>query len=453
MINFSNIIRESQKNHESGALLKSEVTKYISRVNKKLPANVQKAIYLTQKYNICDRETLDTIRQANKSQLPSLDIAGMSPADLETLWGLMKDMGAKYKYMPQYMSPAQRQAIEAGKLALDDLTIDLETPAGRNAATKMYMPMIYTIVNQYAGTSKLSKPELVSAALEGFTEAMNTWRSGKSDPDKKHTSFRTYAAYMVKFKILHDINTHSHTISGSSYAYNKYGSALLDAVSLDNTDEFSQDHMTELGREDKPVGQEARMWDKLYAMLEKQFSQRNMDIFYRFFGLNGYKKEKSKDIAKSYGMSEGNIRNGVLNKMLKWLKTNVKASDILMDIQDLYTESLMIELVGSTREQIIESFLQNDVYILLEELTRWNNKDVFRQALEAALGQLKDPDGMLSIISGRFIDIDNNLKKSKKDIIAFLSAMYPTEPMNRKTDVDLLEYMEEIQDYYHKYHK
>ena len=36
-------------------------------------------------------------------------------------------------------------------------------------------------------------------------------------------------------------------------------------------------------------------------------------------------------------------------------------------------------------------------------------------------------------------------------IIEFLSHMYPTESMTKKSDVSLLDYMSEIQDYYQEY--
>jgi hypothetical protein len=42
-------------------------------------------------------------------------------------------------------------------------------------------------------------------------------------------------------------------------------------------------------------------------------------------------------------------------------------------------------------------------------------------------------------------------KANKKLIISFLTAMYPTESFTKKTDVSLLEYMDELADLYKKY--
>jgi hypothetical protein len=174
-----------------------------------------------------------------------------------------------------------------------------------------------------------------------------------------------------------------------------------------------------------------------------------VDIFYRFFGLNGRRREKSKDIAKSYNMSEGNIRNSVLNKILKFLRKNSKASDILSDIQDIYTEHLMCDMLGMDKQQIIETLASDDTYLLLEDLNRWKSPTLFHNALTKAMGMVKTD--MTPMLAGGFNDIDDNLKKSKKDIITFLSNMYPTENMFNKSDVDLIEYMQELQNAYQKY--
>ena len=87
----------------------------------------------------------------------------------------------------------------------------------------------------------------------------------------------------------------------------------------------------------------------------------------------------------------------------------------------------------------------------MEEITRWHNKDVFKRALTSALPG--NQDIILNILKGGFEEVDDNIKKYKKDIIKFLSSMYPTENMSRKTDVDLIEYMMELQEIYKKYNK
>ena len=198
---------------------------------------------------------------------------------------------------------------------------------------------------------------------------------------------------------------------------------------------------------------EEKQWNALYDRIESQFKQRDIDIFYRYFGLKGYKREKSKDIAKSFGMSEGNIRNSVINKILTFLKKDKKSSDILQNIQDVYNESLMIELFGLEREEIMEALISNDMFILLEELNRWNNKHVFKNAIEAACYNLNQNECEIikTLLDSDFEYLDDNFKKNKKLIILFLSNLYPSENISRKTDITILEYIEELQEYYKKY--
>ena len=233
---------------------------------------------------------------------------------------------------------------------------------------------------------------------------------------------------------------------------------MLDAVSIDglsknDDDEIKQDRLVALGYNDdeRDEATDVEQWKKVFNILEKKFKQRDLDIFYRYFGLNGYKREKSKDIAKMYGMSEGNIRNSVINKMIAFLKKDKGALELLMDLKESYNESLMIELFRCDKETILERLSNDDIYILLEEITKWNNKDVFKRALNASLPS--NNDIILDILNGGFEEIDSNVKKYRKDIIYFLNNMYPTENFIRKTDVDIIEYMMELQEIYKKYKK
>ena len=152
-------------------------------------------------------------------------------------------------------------------------------------------------------------------------------------------------------------------------------------------------------------------------------------------------------------MSEGNIRNSVINKMIAFLKRDRGATEILSNIQDMYNESLMCSLINSPREVILETLVNDDIFILLEELNRWNNKDVFFHSLYLAYENISESDINVinTLINGDFSILDDLYKKNKKSIVRFLKDMYPTENISRKTDVALLEYMEDIQNAYQKY--
>lgn len=454
MNNFSVILNEVRKNFDSVSLLQSDITSFINKVNKAIPSTVKDVVYLTKKYNLLDRASIDEIRLASKGSLQRLaDKYNIKVDEIEYFWKSLKDLKSNIYLLPQYMSPQEREELEAGRLAMDDLTIDLESSAGRNAATKMYMPMVLKIVGQYTGKSKLSKSELISAALEGFTLAMNDWDRSKGVP------FKTYAGTRVNQILLNEINHNSHSLSGfNSYAAKQGYKA--DALSLDQLvngdEEFHQDRLAALGgTDDEPRSIDDRDLHAIYDMLEKKFSQRDCTIFYRLFGLNGYPKSKSKDIAKEFGWSEGNIRNSVLNKILKYLRTDKRAQDILASLNESYNISLMIGLVGMDREFVMETLYNDDIYILLEELNRWADAGSFHVILEETLAQLSHADSkyILEVLSKDFDFLDGSFKKHKKLIILFLEHMYPTESMSRKTDVSLIDYMLEIQEAYKKYSK
>ena len=459
MNKFTSILTE-RDSYQNQSLLKTEITNFINKVKKRIPAKVQAVIDLTYKNNILSKNDINDIKNSSKSSIKHLCAKyDMSEEQMEDLRDSLKDLGNDIKLLPQMMSAAEREALELGRLSMNDLTIDLKTPAGRNAVAKMYMPLVYAIINQFVGKSRLDKSSLISAGLEGLTSAMNDWKSS-AESGEKTVSFKTYVGYRVRQQILNDINSLGHSLSGgSSYTYNKYGGALMDAVSLDgiprdDEGEFKNDRLAALGTEDKLSKEEQADWKSLYKLLESKFSQRDMNIFYRYFGLNGYKREKSKDIAKSYGMSEGNIRNSILNKILKYLKQDRKAMDILTSLNDIYNENLMVDMISYSKSAIIEALASDDLYILLEEMTKWNKKESFDNDLSAVLksmGSEKNKKFIIDLLSADFNFADEYLKKQKDVILKFMSLMYPTENISKLTDVDKLQKIVELQTLYQKH--
>lgn len=459
MHNFTQYITEAHKKLESQVLAAPEVADYIKAVSKTVSRDIQNVLFLTQKYSLFSTDQIEEIRWAGKNLLSKLsEKLDIPENDLEDIWNVVSKMKEhELRVFPQYQSAQERDAVLNKKLRVSDLTIDLESDKGKRDVIKMYTPLVHKIVNQFVGKSKLNKAELMSAALMGFNDAINNWNP---EADKA-VSFKTFASYCVRQQILNDINEYGHTLSGTSwYAAEKAkkGEVKLDATSIDsfmNDDgEWTNDHLAALGAEDKDKD-DTEHWKKVYKAIEDKFKVRDVDIFYRYFGLNGRKKEKSKDIAKSYGMSEGNIRNSVINKILAFLRTDKELLSILMDIQDIYNEGLMIEMIHMDREQILETLLNDDTFILLEEINRWSTASKFESALNNALSNMdeKSSDIIIELLGGEFDDIDNQYKKNKKIIILFLSNMYPTETFLRKSDVAIIDRMHELQETYKRFSK
>ena len=459
---FSKIIavNEAAKLVSNDVMTLDEIKDYLEKVGKKIPKQVADIVYLTMKYNLTTQKSIDDIRDANKSKLDKLAFNYNIPqSEIEELWKSLKDLKTNLRLLPQYQTSSERSAFMTGKLIMSDITIDVETSAGRNACAKQYMPMVHKIVNGYVGKSRLDKPELMSAALQGFTYAMNTWRRSDKD-DSKSVPFKTYAGYCVRNQILQDINTLSFVVNTNQHAIWKNGSSAFQGQSLDgfgiNTDDdFKQDRLAILGIEDANQNlskNEEESWEDLYKLIEGKFKQRSIDIFYRYFGLNGYQKEKGKDIAKRLGISQSAV-TATVNMILSELKKDKRAMDILADLQSAYNESLMIDIMNLDKEMMIEAILSDDTFILLEELTKWSNKDVYINTLNDAINSLdkEDRKTITSILSNGFDYLDKIFKASKKIIVKFLSGMYPTESFTRKSDVALLEYMDELADLYKKY--
>lgn len=458
--NFT-VINEAVKRTSIEVLTVEDINQYAHAVKKMIPSQVADIIYLTAKYKLCDQKSIDDIKACNKGQLGKISAKFNIPMnELEDLWENIKSLKNNIRLLPQYQTPSERKAFMAGKLEMSDIAIDLETSAGRNACAKQYMNMVHKIVNGYVGQSKLSKPELMSAALQGFTDAMNDWR--KNDTEENTVPFKTYAAYRVKQQILNDINSLSYTVSTNWYGVKKMGAGMLSAVSIDgmmgdDDDDFKQDRLGFLGEEPNYnlTQSDERNWNELYKFIESTFKQRDVDVFYRYFGLKGHAKEKQKDIAKSLGISPQLVVNIIKEVIIKKLKSNPKAMEILRDLQDSYNESLMLDIMSLDKKMMIEAILSDDTFILLEELTKWSNKDVYINTIESALTTLSKDDkkSVEKILNNDFDYLDSIFKSNKKLIIKFLSGVYPTESFIRKSDVALLEYMIELADLYKKYTK
>ena len=459
MHNFTQYINEARKKAESQVLTEPEISNYIKAVAKTVSRDIQNLLFLTQKYSLFSTDQIEGIRLMSKSELSKAAKTLEIPVgDLEDIWNIVSKMKEhELRVLPQYQSAQEREGILNKKLRVSDLTIDLESEKGKRDVVKMYMPLIYKIVNQWVGKSKLTKAELMSAAMMGFSDAINHW-----DPEAdKAVSFKTFASYCVRQQILNDINEYGHTLSGTSWysaELAKQGKVKLDATSLDNMmnddGDWTNDHLAALGQEDKDKD-DTDKWKKVFKAIEDKFKVRDVDIFYRYFGLNGRKKEKSKDIAKSYGMSEGNIRNSVINKILGFLRTDKELLSVLMDIQDIYNEGLMVEMIHLDREQILEALLNDDTFILLEEINRWSNIGHFENAISVAINDMseKDANVIVDLLKGGFDDLDSQYKKNKKAIVQFLSNMYPTETFARKSDVAIIDRMNELQETYNRFNK
>ena len=459
MIKFTELISEARTrvNYDSVSLLTSEITKYINKVKKEIPKNVQDVIYLTQKYNLTNKEDINSIIDANKSQLQQLSVEfNIGLDNLIDLQKQLKALKTKIRLLPQYQSEQEREDIMAGKLAMDDLTIDLTSQAGKNAVAKMYTPLVFKIVNKYVGQSSLDRAALISAGMYGLAEAIEEFNVEKSNGKP----FKTYAAARIEQEIKNDITYRSRTISGSWYSDKQGTSAYttsLSSFSTNDDGEYNDDHLAFLADyDDYDSRDKEKIFNELYKMLESKFSVRDCDIYYRYMGLKDYfgMKQKSKDIAKMYNMSEGNIKNAVVNKINKFIQNTPKAMSLMRELRESYEISLMNELIYLDDKQIIyETLISNDMFILLEELNKWSNSNSFKQSILSILNNMSVEDSkyFIGCLENGFNFIDETYKKHKKLLIYILRELYPTESFTNKSDVTIINKIVELSDISNNY--
>ena len=458
----------------------NELKEYIEKVGKKLPQDVQILLHYCQKYNILSKDQLDAIMSANKTQLKRIaNTLGIPDDEMEDIQKLVNGLGSLKSLIPQFQTEKQRKDILSGKRQIGDASLDLESEKGRAKALKTYMPLINKMVNQYEGKSSLSRSELLSAALEGFTLAMNDYNapddnyidSGDKDIDSgeavkmKKLTFKQYAAYRIRWAILGDMNdSRVVRIPKSQYQKNveagnpsaNYNAVSIDALLSDDPDSESKaDRMKELSVEQRPTAAaqnaEALQWKKIFAILDSKFSTKIMSVFYKYFGMNGYKKMSGVEIAKELNCTKAYVSK-VIKQVTTFMKDDPRTSEMLLSIRDLYTESILIQCLDKGAQVLLETFAQDDIYMMLEEMTKWSNPAVLASNIQDTL---KDYDSysktfIIECLENGFEWLDSNYRKNKKLLIHFLENMMPTESLSRKSDAYILGLMNELIEAYQK---
>ncbi len=432
-------------------LLQDEINRYIKAMNPKVDKRVQAVLYILDKHpNINTKEDIIAIRDGKFNILKKLD---MLPDDLRDLQRLLKKLDRDIMLLPQFLTAQQRQALELNKLDVTDITLDLESERGRQAVAKQFTPLVIKMANQFVGKCGLDKSELISSGMLGLTLAMNQYKNPeeiRKAGGESNMTFASYAAYCIRNQILQDITELEGVVKQSYYAKKKEGTAQINSIDHSETDDeevISIDRMIELSEEPdyEPTRHEEKEWQKVFKKLESKFSSRDCDVFYRVFGLNGRKMEKTTEVARSLNTYISNIVR-ITQNMLAFLKKDSETREFLEGILSIYTESLVSGLYNQPREVIVESLIKDNMYVLLEEINQWSNATQFKNAVNHATDilNIEDAKFIYDCIDRGFDFVDAHLRKMKPVIIAFLSNLYPTTSFKRKSDIDILDYMQDL---------
>jgi RNA polymerase sigma factor (sigma-70 family) len=462
MLSFTDLINDinearTKKNQDLVDLIDVDIEDYLKKNKGSISYDIQNIIYLSQKYKLNTQESIQEIIDASNSSLKKLADKLQIPVDeLTSLKNQLLKNKSQLKLLPQFQTKVEHEELMSGKITAFDLTIDLVTSAGQNAVVKQYTPLVNFLANKNMGKSSLSRAELISAGMLGLWEAVRNYDSSKST-----MSFKSYAGYRINQAMMDDMNNYSHTLSTNWYGV-KNG-ANVDAISIDNLigkdddDDYESDHMIELGvYDDHDSKDKQKVLAELYKMLEAKFSVRDCDIYYRVMGLKDYwgAAQRAREVAKIYKMSEGNVKNTIINKFNKFILSSPKAMSLMREIRESYEVTLLKELIYfDTKEDVYEALISNDMFILLEEMSRWSDKKSFKATIESTLNKLSIDDSkyFINCLNSGFEFIDETYKKNKKILIFILRELYPTETFNNKSDVYIIDKMTELSNISNEY--
>ena len=472
-------ILEGRMSSSALKALRDEITEYNKRIQGKVPEEVTLASALLDKYQIYDPEIIRRMVSASKAEQKRIAKEfGMTDEDIEELSLLVKKLekSGKLRLIPALMSKSERDDFEAGRKAMDDLTMDLETEKGRNAVAKLYTPLVMKIASQFIGKSSFDQAELISSGMEGLMNAMINYRKPETtdiegldidDGDKregqkmKSLSFAKYAAWRIRFQILSDINKLSRTVRMSQYTYQKLRdegrvsdtfTVSIDKMGDGDSDEgwSSTDRIPELGQGPEvfktDTSKEDKRWKELYKIIEEKFPIKKASVFYRIFGVNGYQKATARTIAAELGVKEERISQ-VKKEIILYLKMNPKAARVLADLRDMYTESILAEMYNHPKNEIYEALINDDMFILLEAVTKWDSKDKLSNSISGALEAMADTtkaDYIVHCLREGFDYIDSTYRKNKLVIMEFLSIIEPTETFGKRSDAFIIDKISEI---------
>jgi hypothetical protein len=297
----------------------------------------------------------------------------------------------------------------------------------------------------------------------GLTGAMNDYKNPEEMEKagkEGNISFTSYAAYRIKQQILNDINEFSRDVKISKYYQNKLKDEgedtnrefSIDALFANDDDDkaMSVDRFFQLSDEDNSLEmrEKEEMYAKLFKRIESKFSSRDCIVLYKVWGVNGHNKEKVKDIAKELGISSPAIVQ-ICNRIIKFIANDKQCQELHKAYESLvddYVCGKLFEVYKEDKNTIIESFLFDDLYILLEGLNRFNNKDKFQKIVNTATDDLNVDDALYiyNILQNKSLLDEKGLKKHKGAVIKFLENVYPDQTFRKASINDLIEELNDL---------
>ena len=279
---------------------------------------------------------------------------------LQMLWDLIYKVNKENRILeiPTLQKEKDFKSIIDGSVPADYVILQLGTERGKNAIPKRYDRLLNKIINQWNGKSSLDREELKSAAYEGLVWSINSYgkkgnKTKAEDENIVNKTFGQYAAYMIRFSILEHIKNLSHTVripisqqkkEKETHGVNRKSDTVSGDKVVGHNDEGNKTLFDFLGYIDtstQSLDNEDldKLWKEATEIIDKEFNQTTLDIFYSFFGINGYKKLQNKELADKYNCGPSKITY-YCSRVINFIKTNKKIKSIFTEINELMHECM-----------------------------------------------------------------------------------------------------------------
>lgn len=293
--------------------------------------------------------------------------AGMPMANnLKELWKCIDEVvkSGRPLEIPVFQTKGQFDKIITNQSSPDTVIMDFDSEKSRNEIAKRYEPLVHKICRQYHGKSNLSYEDLLASAYEGLTYAMNNFGKKRSNKDdindetvNKYT-FGQFAAYMIRFHILGTIENESRIVRISKSQQKKERTetgkiSKNNSVSGDkqigvhNSDEGNKtlfDFIDSQEYSDSSLDRQdlAKLWDNIYDKIKEKFGEKIFNIWCSFYGINGSKELKNKELADKYDVSNSSITYYCF-KVNNYLQKDKEIFNMLQEVYELMKECLAEE--------------------------------------------------------------------------------------------------------------
>ena len=409
MRNLSALVNESA---QVDIFTAKEVEDFTKKFDKKMSDNAKLATKMCVQYNIVDKDSFMEVVKGNAYSLKRL--ASELGAPLQGLSDLKKVLLALQKkdelsQVPFYAGHDNAVAAIAGNKTWEDITLDFETERGKTAIVKKYTKVLKYYVDKNTGKSGLTKEDLWSVAYAVMAYCIKTYAKNEKvslsyvlgndikiqDPedvetienadkevnDAKKASFETYLSCNLRYAILIEMNKNSRVVSLGQNGFdwnNSHDSAANFSLSIDQLgdgeDSGSTDHYKFLGQDpdaDKAPedAKTTKSWMALMAKLKKEYSDRDLMMFMKVWGIGGFEEKSQSEVAKKFGISQSFVGRTIRN-ILKSIQSDKTFAPYLQALKDEFNESLAASLYKKGRKEIIEALTKNDIYLLFEEFDR-----------------------------------------------------------------------------------